>query len=108
MTIIKAGCVAAAVSILAIFAQSQNASAEDMVRVNISDHEMLNRLARAMNVDVGQIPLTVQVSIRVAARVCGMRPRDLAADDSGELANCDAMRVSRAFRRAVRSQLLPE
>ena len=104
----KAGCVAVAVFLLAIPADAQNPPANDMVRVNISDHQMLNRLARALHVDVGRIPPTVLVPIRVAARVCGMRPRDLAADDSGELANCDAMRVSRAFRRAVRSQLLPE
>jgi hypothetical protein len=67
-----------------------------MVNVNISDHEMLNSLATAMNVEVSQMPLTVQVPIRVAARVCGIKVRDLASDGSGEVANCDAMRVSPA------------
>ena len=108
MTIIKTGCVAVAVSILAISAQSQNASADDLVRVNISDLEMLNRLARAINADVSQVPPTVQVPVRVAARVCGMRPRDLAVDESGEPANCDALSLSPAFQRAVRDQLLEE
>lgn len=108
VSILKAGCVAFAVFVLALPAHGQTAPANDTVRVNISDHQMVNRLARALKVDVGQIPLVVQVPIRVAARVCGMRPRELAADDSGEPANCDAMRVSAAFRRAVRGQLLEQ
>ena len=108
VSILKAGCVAFAVFVLALPAHGQTALANDMVRVNISDHEMVNRLARALKVDVGQIPLVVQVPIRVAARVCGMKPRDLATDDSGEPSNCDALRVSAAFRRAVRRQLLED
>jgi hypothetical protein len=104
----KAGCVAVALSILAFVAQAQNASADDMVNVNISDHEMINGLAGVLNVDVGQIPLIVQVPLRLAARVCDMRASDLAADSSGEPANCDAMTVSPAFRQAVKRQLLAE
>jgi hypothetical protein len=108
MSIIKAGCLAVALTFLGIPAHPQNASADDLVRVNISDHEMLNSLARALNVEVARIPLLVQVPVRVAARVCGMRPRDLAADESGEPANCDALSASPAFQRAVRRQLLEE
>ena len=108
MSIMKAGCAALALSILAILAHSQSASADDMVHVNISDHEMLNSLARTLNADVSQIPLTVQVPIRVAATACGMEPRELAANDSGELSNCDAMTTTPAFRRVVRRQLMEE
>ena len=108
MTILMVGCVAVAIFVLAIVDNGQSALADDMVRVNLSDHQMIIELASALNVDVSQVPSIVVVPIRVAARVCGMKLRELAADEGGELANCDAMRTSSAFRRVVRSQLLVE
>jgi hypothetical protein len=108
MSIEMAGLLAVGISILAILVYAQEAPADDMVNVNISDHEMINQLAGTLNVDEGRVPLMVQVPVGFAAEACGMKVSDLAMDGSGELANCDAMTVSPALQQAVRAQLLQE
>ncbi len=99
----RAGCLASVLSLLAIAANGEGELPGGVVRVIISDHEMIVSLARALNVDASQIPLTVLVPVRVAARVCG-----LATEDVSALSDCDAMRAPPAFRRAVMRQLLEE
>jgi hypothetical protein len=75
-----------------------------LVTVNISNIRL--DLANLLNVDISQVPVTVNVPIGVAANVCDVSANVLAqqADDA---APCDANNSSTAITRFVQSQLLP-
>jgi hypothetical protein len=73
-----------------------------LVTVNISNIRV--DLADLLDVDISQVPVTVQVPIGVAANVCDVSANVLAqqADDA---APCDAQNNSNALTRFVQSQL---
>jgi hypothetical protein len=75
-----------------------------LVTVNVSNIAIV--LADVLDVDVSQVPVTVQVPVGVAANVCDVSANVLAqqADDA---APCDAQSNSTALTRFVQSQLLP-
>jgi len=110
MGVLRAGCVALGLAVLAmpIPAQTADTSATEVVTVNISDLQMLDDLARTLHVEVGQIPVMVQVSIQLAARVCDVSVKWLRKNALGEPLNCDATTILPAFRTAVAEQLLAE
>ena len=111
MGVLRAGCVALALAVIAmpVPAQTTDTSATaEVVTVNISDTQMLGDLARALDVGVGQIPVMVQVSIQLAARVCGVKVKWLRKNAVGDPLNCDATTISPAFRTTVAEQLLAE
>jgi hypothetical protein len=110
MGVLRAGCVALALALVAlpVPAQTADTSATEVVSVNISDLQMLADLARTLHVGVGQIPVMVQVSIQLAARVCGVKVKWLRKNAVGDPLNCDATTISPAFRTAVAEQLLAE
>ena len=102
--------VAAAISGSA-FAQSNsagggnNSQSEGLVNVTLGD-VVLQEIASDLNVNVSEIPVTVQVPVGVAANVCGVAANVLASDmkDEGG-AVCDATSSSEALTQVVQRQM---
>jgi hypothetical protein len=76
---------------------------EGLVNVNLSDIQL--DIARDLDVNVSQIPITVQVPVGVAANVCNVSAAVLARQDAAA-APCDAESTSTALNSAVQRQLL--
>jgi hypothetical protein len=75
-----------------------------LVVVNISN--VANNIARDLDVNVSQIPVTVQAPISVAAAVCGLDVNVLAAQRQEGQRRCDATSNNAALNRIVQSQLV--
>lgn len=75
-----------------------------LVNVNLGD--VVVEIARDINVDVSQIPVTVQAPIGVAANVCGISANVLSADlrDDGT-ATCNAQNTSQALNQIVQRRI---
>lgn len=82
----------------AAFAQQQ----EGLVNVNLSDIQV--DIARDLDVNVSQIPVTVQVPVGVAANVCGVEANVLAQGGGGQ-AECTATSTSQALNKVVQRQM---
>ena len=110
MGALKVGCAVLVLTALGLLAhlKRSDTDANIVVSVNISDLQMLNDLARALHIEVGQVPVTVQVPMPLAARVCGVKVKELRKNAIEEPLNCDATTISPAFRTAVAEQLLEE
>ncbi len=75
-----------------------------LVNVNLGDVDLT--IAEDINVNVSQIPVTVQVPIGVAANVCGISANVLAADlQDDDVASCDAETTSQALNQIVQRQI---
>lgn len=88
-----------------VLANGVHAQDQDgLVNVNLTDINL--DIAEDINVNVSQIPVTVQAPIGVAANVCDINANVLAADveDDG-VANCDAETTSQALNRIVQRQM---
>ena len=95
---------AAAVLGLAAFATTGAfAQQEGLVNVHVSN--VANDIARNINVDVSQIPVTVQAPIGVAATVCGVAANVLGSQRGAGQAECTATSTSTAFDNLVQRQL---
>jgi hypothetical protein len=71
-----------------------------LVVVNIEN--VANNIARDINVDVSNIPVTVQVPVSVAAAVCGLNVNALARQGrGGDTRSCDATSNNAALNRIV-------
>lgn len=90
-----AGCV---LSAGAAFAQQQ----EGLVNVNVGDIQA--DIARDLDVNVSQVPVTVQAPIGVAANVCDVSAAVLARQRA-EGASCDAKSTSRALNDIVQRRV---
>lgn len=64
-----------------------------------------NNIARNINVDVSQIPVTVQVPIGIAANVCGVAANVLGPQGGGASPDCKATTTSSALDNLIQSQL---
>lgn len=95
----RASLVATALTLLLGAAHAQQSG---LVNVDISN--VANNIARNINVDVSQIPVTVQAPIGVAANVCGVNANVLAQQGAG-LANCTATSTSTALNQIVQRQI---
>ena len=73
-----------------------------LVNVNLSN--VRTEIAKNLNVDVSQIPVTVQVPVGVAANVCGVAANVLAQQKNGGAADCTAMNTSQALTQVVQRQ----
>lgn len=82
------------------FAQTQ----EGLVNVNLGD-VVVKEIAEDINVDVSQIPVTVQVPVGVAANVCGVDANVLASQKKDGEAACDAASSSQALTQVVQKSL---
>jgi hypothetical protein len=84
----------------AAFAQEQ----EGLVNVNLSEI-VVQDIAQDINVDVGQIPLTVQVPVGVAANICGVDANVLAQQKKDGDVSCDATSSSQALSQIVQREI---
>jgi hypothetical protein len=101
MSLVAVPFVAAALSL----GVATPASAQGPVIVNI-DPQIANLIALDLDVDVSQIPVTVQAPVGIAANVCNVQAAVLAQDIRQGDAECDAEATSTAFNRIVQRQLL--
>lgn len=74
-----------------------------LVVVNVSN--VANNLARDLDVNVSNIPVTVQVPIGIAATVCDVSANVLAAQRKAGGATCTAESTSTALNQIVQRQL---
>ena len=74
-----------------------------LVVVNLTD--VLSDIAIDLNLNVSQIPVTVQAPIGVAANVCDVNANVLAEQARGGGAACDAQTTSTALNRIVQRQI---
>jgi hypothetical protein len=74
-----------------------------LVVVNISN--VANNIARDLDVNVSNIPVTVQVPVGIAAAVCGVNANVLAQQKKTGGTACDATSNNAALNRIVQRQL---
>ena len=86
---------AAAVSMVPMVLAQQSG----LINVDISN--VANNIAKNINVDVSQIPVTVQVPVGVAANVCGVAANVLGQQAPSGNASCDATSTSTALDQVV-------
>ncbi len=77
---------------------------EGLVNVTLGD-VVLQQIAQDINVDVSQIPVTVQVPVGVAANVCGVAANVLAEQKNAGDAACDASTSSEALTQIVQREV---
>ncbi len=80
------------------------AEAQQSGLVNVDISNVANNIARNINVDVSQIPVTVQVPIGIAANVCGVNANVLAQQGVGA-AQCTATSTTNALDNLVQRQI---
>jgi hypothetical protein len=94
----------------AAFAQSDNAGGGNnseqggLVNVSLGD-VVLQEIAKDINVDVSQIPVTVQVPVGIAANVCGVAANVLAQQKNAGDAACEATSSSEALTQIVQREM---
>jgi hypothetical protein len=75
-----------------------------LVVVNLTD--VIDDISVDLNLNVSQIPVTVQAPIGVAANVCDVNANVLAEQARAGGAECDAENTSTALNRIVQRQVL--
>lgn len=73
--------------------------------VNVDIKNVANDIAKNINVDVSQIPVTVQAPIGVAANVCGVAANVLGSQGGSGNAGCTATTTSTALNQIVQRQV---
>src|SRR4051812_7521095 len=101
--IMKAKSLAAVLGLGAVLASGAFAQQSGLVNVDV--HNVANNIAKNINVDVSQIPVTVQVPIGVAANVCGIAANVLGQQSAAGTASCPATSTSTALDQVVQRQL---
>ena len=79
------------------------AQAGGLVVVNVQD--VIDDIAVDLNLNVSQIPVTVQAPIGVAANVCDVAVNVLAEQARGGGATCDAQSTSTALNQIVQREI---
>jgi hypothetical protein len=73
--------------------------------VNVDVHNVANNIAKNINVDVSQVPVTVQAPIGIAATVCGVGANVLGTQGGSGNATCTASSTSSALDQLVLRQI---
>jgi hypothetical protein len=94
-----------AVSFLIAFLAVAPALAQQSGLVNVNLTNVKTDIAKNINVDVSQIPVTVQVPVAVAANVCGVAVDVLTSQAQQGAAKCDAKTTNDALNQIVQTQL---
>jgi hypothetical protein len=81
------------------FAQQQSG----LVNVNLTN--VKTEIAKNINVNVSQIPVTIQAPVAVAANVCGVAVDVLTSQATQGDAKCDAKTTNDALNQLVQTQL---
>lgn len=89
------------VAVALVTGLAMSATAQQSGLVNVNTGDIAKDIAIALDVDVSQIPVTVQAPIGVAANVCNVAANVLAQAAQGGSAECDAQTTSTAFNRIV-------
>jgi len=97
----KAKLIAVAAGLSAVLASGAFAQGS-LVSVNV--HNVANDIAKNINVDVSQVPVTVQAPIAVAAAVCGVAVTVLGSQTGANPA-CTATSTSGALNQIVLRQI---
>lgn len=92
------------IAALATFAFGQ-VQASNLVNVNLSNITVKNDIAKGINVDVSQIPVTVQAPIDVAAVVCGVSVDALTSQVQQGNNTCTAKSTNTALNEIVQNQI---
>ena len=79
-------------------------AAEQSGLVNVNIENVAQDIAKNINVNVSQIPVTVQAPIGVAATVCGVAANILAEQKSGDT-KCTAKSTNQALNQVVQRQI---
>src|SRR6187397_2346871 len=96
--------IAVAMAVTPAFAQQ---SGGGLVTVNISN--VANDIARDLDVNVSNIPVTVQVPVAVAATVCNVDVNVLSRQGpAGQTPQCTAKATNDALNQLVQGQLLDQ
>jgi hypothetical protein len=77
---------------------------EGLVNVQLGD-VVISQIAQDINVDVSQIPVSVQVPVGVAANICGVDANVLAQQKQDGEASCDATSSSQALTQIVQREI---
>ena len=93
----------AAAALVAAPALAQNSG---LVVVDLSGADIANNIARDLDVNVSQIPVTVQVPVGIAANVCDVSAAVLAQQKKDGDATCTATSTSTALNQAVQRSLV--
>jgi hypothetical protein len=101
----KVKSIAAVVGLSAFLATAAFAQPQQSGLVNVEVSNVANDIARNVNVDVSQIPVTVQVPVGVAATVCGVAANVLGQQVAGGNAACTATTTNDALNNIVQQQL---
>lgn len=99
----KLGVVCLSLVMLFALASFAQVNANNLVNVNVSNIKA--DIAKNINVDVSQIPVTVQVPVGVAANVCDVSANVLAEQAKNGGAQCDAKNTSTALDQTVQRQI---
>lgn len=94
-----------AAAFLGLAFASGGAFAQQSGLVNVDVSNVANNIAKNINVDVSQIPVTVQVPIGVAANVCGAAANVLGQQRGTASEGCTATSTSTALDQVVQRQL---
>src|SRR6266446_1557667 len=94
-----------AVSFLTAFLAVAPALAQQNDLVNVNLTNVKTEIAKNINVNVSQIPVTVQAPITVAASVCGVGVDVLSSQAQQGAAKCDAKTTNDALNQIVQTQL---
>ena len=99
-------CCVAAVLMLVYGSAVTSTAQQQSGLVNVNLENVKVQIARDINVDVSQIPVTVQAPIGVAANVCNIDANVLAQQRNREgAASCDAKTTSTALNQIVQRQV---
>ena len=95
----------AAIISAAVFSMMPTAFAQQSGLVNVDIRNVANNIAKNINVDVSQIPVTVQAPIGVAATVCNVAANVLGEQAASGGGSCTAQTTSTALEQIVQRQI---
>ena len=94
-----------AVSLLTAFLTVAPALAQQSGLVNVNLTNVKTDIAKNINVNVSQIPVTIQAPVAVAANVCGVAVDVLTSQATQGDAKCDAKTTNEALNQIVQTQV---
>lgn len=95
----------AAISSVAVLSMAPAAFAQQSGLVNVDIRNVANNIAKNINVDVSQIPVTVQAPVSVAATVCNVAADVLGGQVASGSGSCTAQSTSSALDQIVLEQI---
>ena len=90
-----------------VFLFATSAALAQAPAVNVDVSGVRNEIARNVNADPSQVPVSVQAPVEVAAKACGLEPKYFAEQHDTGGANCAAKASSAEIEQLVRAKLKP-